>query len=60
MGQNDLFFFYAKTWFLICNINYQEFHLDNIKGDFLNILIFLDPHIPDFQIVVTQPNIVLS
>ncbi len=38
----------------------KELHLDNFKGDFLNILIFLQPQIPDFQIVVSLPNIVLS
>ncbi len=38
----------------------QELHLDNFKDDFLNILIFLHPQIPDLQIVVSQPNIVLS
>ncbi len=36
-----------------------ELHLDNFKGDFLNIWIFLHPQIPDIQ-VVSQPNIVLS
>ena len=34
--------------------------MDNFKGDFLNISIFLYPQIPDFQIVVSRPNIVLS
>ncbi len=38
----------------------QGLHLDNFKGDYLNISIFLHPQIPDFQIVVSQPNIVLS
>ncbi len=33
---------------------------DNFKGDFLNIHFFLHPQIPDFQIVVSQPNIVLT
>ncbi len=33
---------------------------DNFKGDFLNILIFLHPQISDFQIVVSQPNIIRS
>ncbi len=37
-----------------------ELHLENFKGDFLNILIFLHPQIPDFQIVVSRLNIVLS
>ncbi len=37
-----------------------ELHLDNFKGDFLNISIFLHPQIPDFQTAVSQPNIVLS
>ncbi len=37
-----------------------ELHLDNFKGDFLNILIFLHAQIPDFQIDVSLPNIVLS
>ncbi len=41
-------------------MNCQELHLDNFKGYFPNILIFLHPQIPDFQIVVSQPNIVLS
>ncbi len=26
-------------------------HLNNFKGDFLNILMFLHPQIPDFQIL---------
>ncbi len=34
--------------------------MDNFKDDFLNISIFLHPQIPAFQIVVSQPNIVLS
>ncbi len=29
--------------------------MDNFKGDFLNILIFLHPQIPDFQIL-SYPN----
>ncbi len=29
-----------------------------LKDDFLNIYIFLRPQIPDFQIVVSRPNIV--
>jgi len=33
--------------------------MDNFKGDFLNVFIFLHPQIPDFQIVVPWPNIVL-
>ncbi len=32
----------------------EELHSDNFKGDFLNILSFLHPQIPDFQIVVSQ------
>ncbi len=36
------------------------FNFCNFKGDFLIILIFLLPQIPDFQIVASQPNIVLS
>ncbi len=31
-----------------------------LKGDFLNILIFLHPQIADFQIAVSRPTIVLS
>ncbi len=38
----------------------KGFYLDNFKGDFLNILIFLHPQIPDFQIIASRPNIVLS
>ncbi len=34
-------------------------HLENFKGDFLNILTFLHPQILDFQIVESRPNIVL-
>ncbi len=39
--------------------------MDNYKGDFLKMLIsffilFFYPQIPDFQIVVSRPNIVLS
>ncbi len=38
-----------------------ELHLDNFKGDFLNILNFyLLLQIPDFQRVVSRPNIVLT
>uniref|UniRef100_A0A673GNA1 Uncharacterized protein n=1 Tax=Sinocyclocheilus rhinocerous TaxID=307959 RepID=A0A673GNA1_9TELE len=37
-----------------------KLHLDNFNGDFFNISIFLHPQIPDFQIVVSQSNIVLS
>ncbi len=37
-----------------------ELNLDNFKGNFLNISIFLHPQIPDLQIVVYQPNIVQS
>jgi len=33
--------------------------MNNFKGDFLNVLIFLQPQIPDI-IVVSRPNIVLS
>ncbi len=33
--------------------------MDSFKGDFLNILIYLLPQIPDVQIVVSQSNIVL-
>ncbi len=29
------------------------------KGDFLNVLTFLHPQIPDVQIVVSRPNIIL-
>jgi len=28
--------------------------MENFKGNFLNIFIFLHPQIPDFQIVVVQ------
>ncbi len=38
----------------------EELHLDNFKGDFLNILIFFHPQIPDFQIVNISPKYVLS
>ncbi len=48
-------------WLVICIAkNKKKKVLDNFKGDFLNILIFLHPQIPDFQIVVSRPNIVLS
>ncbi len=33
--------------------------MDSFKGDFLNILIYLLPQIPDFQIVVSRPNIAI-
>uniref|UniRef100_A0A673LFM2 WD and tetratricopeptide repeats protein 1-like n=1 Tax=Sinocyclocheilus rhinocerous TaxID=307959 RepID=A0A673LFM2_9TELE len=36
----------------------KQLHLDNFKGDFLNILIYSHPQIPDFQIVVSRPIIV--
>ncbi len=51
---------YIKTYFLISNMHCYELNLDNFKDDFLNILIFLHPQIPDLQIVVSRPNIVLS
>ncbi len=35
----------------------SELHLDNFKDDFLIISIFMHAQIPDFQIVVSQPNI---
>ncbi len=50
---------YIKTACLISNMHCLELHLDNFKDYFLNIYIFLHPQIPDFQIVVSQPNIVL-
>ncbi len=35
--------------------------MDNFKGNFLNIsILFLHPQIADFQIIVSQPNIVLT
>ncbi len=49
MGQNYIFFHLTK-----------ELRLNKCKDDFLNIWIFLHPQIPDFQIVVSRPNIVLS
>jgi len=33
--------------------------MDNFKGDFLNVLIFLHPQISDFQIVVNSCQILL-
>jgi len=36
-------------------VNAAEF-----KGDCLNVSIFLHHQIPDFQIVVSRPNIILS
>ncbi len=39
-------------------MHFYELHLDNFKGDFLNILIFFAPSDSDFQIVVSRPNIV--
>ncbi len=51
---------YIKTSFLISNMYSQELNLDNFKDDFLNILIFLHPQTPYFQIVVYQPNIFQS
>ncbi len=44
-------------WLVIC---IAKNFIYNFTGDFLNIVIFLHPQIPDFQIVVSQPNIVLS
>ncbi len=38
---------------------FGELNLDNFNGDFLSISIFLHPQIPDFQIIVSHPNIVL-
>jgi len=34
--------------------------MDNFKNNLLNVSFFLHPQIPDFQIVVSRPNIVLS
>ncbi len=51
---------YIKISFLFSNMHCQELYLGNFKSDFLNIKIFLHPQVPDFQIVVSQPNIVLS
>ncbi len=45
---------------LISNMHCQGLNMDTFKGDFLNILNFLHPQIPNFQIVVYQPNTVLS
>ncbi len=45
--------------FLISNMYCYELRLDNFKGDFLNILIYLHPQIIEFQIVVSLSNIVL-
>ncbi len=42
------------------NMHCLELHLDNFKGDFLNISIFLHPQTPDFKIYPSQPNIVRS
>ncbi len=50
---------YIKTSFLISNMYCYGLHLDSFNGDFLNIWIFLHPQIADFQIVKSQPNIVL-
>ncbi len=41
-------------------MHFYGLNLDDFKGDFLNILIFLDHQIPDLQIVASWPNIVLS
>ncbi len=38
----------------------KELHLDNFKGDFLNICIFMHPHIQDIQIVIFQPNVITN
>ncbi len=38
-------------------ISYCKYY--NFKGDFLNISIVLHPQIPDFQIVLSRPDIVL-
>ncbi len=49
---------YIKTsFFLIDNMHCYELNLDNFKGDFLNFNFFAPS---DFQIVVSQPNIVQS
>ncbi len=45
---------------MISNMHYSELNLDKFKDDFLNISICLHTQIPDFQIVVSQPNIFLS
>ncbi len=51
---------YIKTSFLISNMHGKELHLNNFKGDFLNIVIFLHPQIPDFQILSNQWNRIYS
>ncbi len=51
---------YIKHVFLISNMQCKGLHLDKFKGDLLNFLFFLNTQIPDFQIVVSRPNIVLS
>ncbi len=40
-----LYLKYIKTSFLIINMHGKELHLNNFKGDFLNIVIFLHPQI---------------
>ncbi len=57
---NILYRKYIKTEFLISNMHCQELYLGNFIWATLFGQFFLHPQIPDFQIVVSQPNIVLS
>ncbi len=52
---------YIKTQFLISNICIaKNFIWTTLKVIFSIFRFFLHPQIPDFQIVVSQPNIVLT
>ncbi len=42
---------FIKTYLLISNMHCCELHLNNFKDDFLSVLIFLHPQIPDLQIL---------
>ncbi len=51
---------YIKTYFLLLLCIAKNFIWTTLKMIFSIYWYFLHPQIPDFQIVVSQPNIVLS
>ncbi len=56
-------FFYIKAWqhiLLHQIIIFKKASYDPLKAIFSIFWVFLHPQIPDFQIFVSQPNIILS
>ncbi len=51
---------YNTIYILINNMHCEEHNLDSLMANFSVFRFVLHPQIPDFQIVVSQPNIVLS